>query len=419
MNIDSALDKIISYFKQAYSNLYSGNADFSVPFNKKIIDQAYIKYSKKIEGDDTFIASFGRSSAQFYCQSVLRSKMAKTTMELLSAVALPFCLIFWYLKSWGRETRKTKHCDGVKFIPGKDGPYFEIPDHLKCYKIENYNRKSGYLTNDDIRLVRQIILFAFKDNVNKFKFLFLIKIFYNLSTLRRLLDTYEMSFCCFYMEYNFSSSVLTWYLNSYGIKAYNIMHGEKFYYCRDAFVSFNRFYVWNSFYADQFKIMYANADYIIFQPGRFSLNLSKGIKRNVGIIFPSMSRDEDEMSEFIEMIKRLSSDSRVVSLRFHPSYIHIFNRYRELLPQTVRICNPHEQSIRAFLDENDIIIGFYSTVLVEAAMNGRYAIYIKDKYCDAIKDYYFIFKHNNVSVRQPHEITLSLLNTLVPEGTSI
>jgi len=397
--------------------LYSGKADFSVAFNKKIIDQAYIIYSKQIEDKDYFIAHLARSAAQFYCQSMLRSKMANTIMELLSAVVLPLCFVFWYLKSWGREIRKTIHCDGIKFIPGKDGPYFEIPGQLKCYKIENYERKSGYLTKDDITLVKRIILFAFRDRANKFKFLFLIKIFYNLSAFRRLLDIYGMSFCCFYMEYNFASSTVTWYLNYYGIKAYNIMHGEKFYYCRDAFVSFNRFYVWNSFYADLFKMMYANAEYIIFQPERFSLNLSKGIKNNnIGIIFPSLLRDKDEMSEFIEMIKRLSSAGWFVTIRFHPAYIHIFNRYRKLIPQKVRIHDPHVHHIRTFFDENNIIIGFYSTVLVEAAMNGRYAIYIKDKYCDSIKDYYFIFKHNNVLVCEPHDITSSLLNTLVLEG---
>ena len=118
------------------------------------------------------------------------------------------------------------------------------------------------------------------------------------------------------------------------------------------------------------------------------------------------------MEGFFQMLERVSKSSWQIHLRPHPSYMQTFQNYRQMIPISVHISDPAQEDIQSFLELNDIIIGFYSTVLLEAAMNGRQAVYIKDASVAEIEPYYFIFKHPNVIVLEAQHITPDWLNSI-------
>jgi hypothetical protein len=399
--------------EQIYKWLYRDKTDFSVQFNEKVIKDADHFYSSWIATDDGLTSHLGRCLAQFYCQAALKYRYNLIMMELCSAAVLPFLIVYWFFKGFLCKPLIKEKCDGVKFIAGHDIAAFEVPAELSCMDVRLSNRKVGYFRLFNLRLVIRLILLTFSDRVNKYRFQFLLKILYNLSVINPIFDLYDISFCCVFMEYNFASSLVTWYMNSRGVLSYNVMHGEKLYYCRDTFSYFNRFYAWHSFYVDLLKKLQCSAgEFKIFTPERFALGLSHGVNTGIGILFPSNFHPQNEMAKYIAMITRLSNGHRTVSVRYHPRYDVLFRKNRERIPDRIRISDPTQEPLREFLEKNEIIISHYSTVLIEAAMNGRNVIYIRDNYLESFLSYYFIFQYDHVKVYSSEQVTTGVVDTI-------
>jgi hypothetical protein len=69
-------------------------------------------------------------------------------------------------------------------------------------------------------------------------------------------------------EYSFASSILTGLCEKKSIKHVNIMHGEKWLDCIDAFCGFHEFFLWDNHYISIFSTLRARVDeYIVAKPG--------------------------------------------------------------------------------------------------------------------------------------------------------
>lgn len=203
-------------------------------------------------------------------------------------------------------------------------------------------------------------------------------------------------------EFSFTSSCLTQYCNENSILHYNVMHGEKVYNFRDSFFCYTKCFVWSKEYIALFKKLHA-------QEGQFLVEIPPCMKIEIGsideCIYDCTYYLQNESDEQIRIIKNkleyLHNLGWKIAVRPHPRYSNMAV-VSEIL-NCFEIEDNRNTSIEMSIRRTKNVISRYSTVLLQAALNGR-DIIIDDitdneQYKDLLKRECgcFSFKHKLLS----------------------
>ncbi len=172
-------------------------------------------------------------------------------------------------------------------------------------------------------------------------------------------------------EFTYTSSFLTEYCNQKGVEHFNTMHGEMFYYILDAFSHFNRFYVWDEYYADLLISLRAKSEFVVALPDSVKMNLEEvdiaGL-RTYDYKYYLQMQDGDVLKNIADSILKLKEKGASISVRYHPRTINL-DEIKRVMPG-VDLENPREISIDKSIASARNVVGLNSTVLFQTYISG-------------------------------------------------
>ena len=299
-----------------------------------------------------------RSFYQKKCQDKINGKIQTILYDIISMILFYPILLKLYIIS-DADNLQVNKADAVSLYDFDEKKL--LPDSIKkeYRRIIYKDDISGCLDTTDIKFIKKII---FK---YPFSFYFLIKNTIRIAMYSRLIKLYNPKAIISYAEYSFTSSVLTEYCRTKGVKHINIMHGEKLYNIRDSFFEFDLFYVWDKHYVDLFRKLRANGNqFILYSPECLTFRNSL-IKKNIANIvdfkYYLAHPGKRDLKIIAESLRILSDKGYKIKVRPHPLLLDIdliltyFNEDEIELAKDVTI----EDSI---LNTN-YVIAEYSTVL--------------------------------------------------------
>lgn len=201
-----------------------------------------------------------------------------------------------------------------------------------------------------------------------------------------------------YTEYSYTSSVLTEYCRSCKVEHINIMHGEKLFNIYDAFVQYDRFYVWDQHYINLFSDLRAKKEqfriaipYIIKEE---FISTQKPIYEYTYYLGGEVTA---ELRAIRDVLLRIGAPLSCVCIRYHPRYSdenEIMSIY-----QGFQIENPNEVSLNESFAKTKYVVAFYSTVLFQAYLSGKEVVI--DDMTNAV-NYKKMKELNYLMLEKPH-----------------
>ena len=338
---------------------------------------------------------FERSYFQYKCQTYFISKRKRLVFDLFSFLALPFLVICLLIARFFSK-KESKHRDAIASVAGCKSV---VPDCLiNEYDIDYDVWMNGFsLTVMDIAFLWNVVV------KTPFAPYYVLKITLKTAAYSEMIHRYSPKAFIVNDEYSFTSSLMTYYSNLFGVEQIDVMHGEKLYYIGDGFFRYNRCYVWDEHYKDLFIKLRAEAkQFIVEQP--------KALKLNVNTISDSQNYSkytyylqiysEGEIRSIIKSLKFVEKEGERVKFRPHPLFSDI-NLLRKYVKES-DIEMPREVPLEQSLANTDVVIGYFSTVQYQAYLAGKEVVLddvtFKDGYLKLKEHDYIMSNFSNVGL---------------------
>lgn len=357
------------------------------PSVRKIDEIDHLQIIKEARENIGTTSYSDRSFAQYYCLvRAYRIPSLKLPFDILLIIPLACLLLYLIFASIKNSIfPKEKYRNELIFVlPSID----IIPSFLLNQKNSLFTNKHNIKSN-----------FQWRD------------LTFSLTTLnKRLLHPYFSAKCLYKIykysgiakstantiyisnEYCFTSSILTSYLNHYGIKVINCMHGEKLLNCRDAFCTYDEFIVWDKHYEKIFLEMHCESSFFISSCSAISIDIGdRDDVRDTIIYFLQGNETEDDLEKIkynINILK-IKYNAKNTLIKEHPRY------KTPLVRNKFPTYYFYEGSLSNILTRSLVICGSYTTVLFQV-------------YCSRNrKEYPKIYINSNKSLEKMRYIMLS------------
>lgn len=368
----------------------------------KLLDEFANNYRDYIN-EDNAQSFYYRSFMQYKCRMSRVPLFNKIILHSISIILFPIFIIIAVLNRITYARRK-ESLPATKITALYLGrlPYDMVPAQLKKrFEIIRPYHKSFAIETDLLKLILSLLT---EFTAHPF---FVLMVSINLSLYNYLLLVYNPAAIISNKEFSFSSSILTSYLESKKIMHINVMHGEKLFNIRDSFFRFSEYWVWDSYYSDIFKKLWAYPNQ--FRVGKPEHHLILGKINNVPQsitlkFYWSSERNRDELKYISSILAKFQNSVGDVIIRYHPLHREYF--YKNVLSffQQFLIENPLDVSIYESLVASTHVLATYSTVLYEARLMGK-KIVIND-YSDNFQK---LIKLSFILAKDPSVIPLSKL----------
>lgn len=411
---------ILNFFQKIYksnkgSNYSSMHKELYRDENEKVIKKVLEKHNiSPIDIQKNKDIDILRSKMQFDAITELRDSCSYLKSLVFYIIKYPIILML-LLKSNKQVKVENKniiilHNDNQKnrlnTLPNEYSDIFKYKAINPCLNIK-----------DLLYLIK-----VYKHFIGKVEYseLFL-KIIINIAKLSNVASTNYNKNIINSFEYSYSSSCITNYLNKNGHKHINVMHGEKLFYVRDSFSRFDEFYVWGEYYRDLFVSLGCEASqFKTYQNPHFSElaelksnDKVEGLQKATFYWTPAIKLTESVLKELKSI-----QEPYILNIRFHPSYEEVFQKELKIIKESlgnsrkIVIEDPRKIDIKESLIQTDLVIGTYSTVIIESIVTGKKIYIIEDEVMKVIKDYYPIYYCDSVVNTEDKILTRDILKRL-------
>lgn len=291
--------------------------------------------------------------------------------------------------------------DGVKF--GGALREYEIPPDLKSDRVVMWDGGRSYL---EWSLLNELI-WSFI-SVGCFEPEVLYKCFDALAQTSGALRRFNARYALVYREFDFTSSVLTWYLRRHGLQTYNVMHGDKYYTARDSFFSCDRYYVWHPWYgklACELRAQIGRA--VSFTPERFAKRGGMpSVLCETLFVLPARPVDAREANGWLLAIEA-SKGVGGTMVRPHPRS-STNTKLLATIGQMPGIIwsRASEQDVTTAIRAVRRVIGYPSTVLIEAQAQGAEVVCVRDATLSEIEKYHPFFSSPSLATMTIDEVAI-------------
>lgn len=329
--------------------------------NKKIIGtnnfsiRSSFDYSffENVKGNIRSSSFVKRSFAQYKCQNKKRSFLNIILFFSLPIVIfIPIVLMLIYSNKKSYLIKK----DFIAVLPNKN-----ILPHSFITEDVTYLNKS-YQKNFNFQDVRFCYNFIFRYLLFPY---FWLKCVYIILIYSGIVKT-DSKEILVSNEYSFTSSILTEYINLYGKKCSNCMHGEKTLCLRDCFSTYDSFYIWDPYYIELLKKMDVQADFIISSCDALKLDLNTSEKEGDIVFFLQGFETLDDLQVIRCKLDQLSKIyGGDIYVKSHP-------RYKSL--ELDSVFEEHEVLNGSFENSvkiSKVLVSNYSTVLFQVYINKK------------------------------------------------
>lgn len=323
-------------------------------------------FTYPLEKQKAYIAHFPepkdaleRSYFQYCCQMKFHGKLQHA---LLNLAALPMSVL--YLLKYTRIKAEKQNSQNDCIFICYDLPENIVPDSLRQRypEMRSIRNTENSLDRDDTAFLKTI----FKRY--PFSWMFWLKMVLKVSQYSDTIKKYTPNTIVSCDEYSYTSSAMTAYCCSKGIKRINVMHGEKLYYMRDTFMEYDEYYVWDQHYVDLLTDMGARRE-------QFHVEIPQSMRiqklNNVSIQYDYtcyLQEENDEtMHAIASTLRLLHSKGKRISVRPHPRYSDM-----KLVTKLFDFANIEDYkavTIEQSLLQTGAVISLFSTVLNQASSN--------------------------------------------------
>ena len=281
---------------------------------------------------------------------------------LVNIGAIPF-LVFYYFKKSSK-----------KIIVNKADAVF-VRDGLPCNVMQESLRKEFFVIEVDAiegnKLTSRDRRYIFKLSLkHPFSWLFLLKTIIKIMRYRWIIDTYNPKALIVCNEYSFTSSLLTEFCNQNDVELINVMHGEKLFFIRDSFFKFNRCYIWSEFYKELFTELRADSNQFIVEIPPSLKFASVEAEKTVDYTYYLQMQKGEELAKIVETLSAISKRGDKVAVRPHPRYTNLDELKALINDVHIEIESCKEITIENSILRTKNVISLYSTVLLQAYING-------------------------------------------------
>lgn len=338
-----------------------------------------------------------RSFFQYYCQM----SMFPMWLRLFYAVPAIVLTPIYYFKFYSSILTISRYLNIAVLISGlKDASC--VPNSLKKeYNqiiISDYN-DTKLLGKNERKVIRSIYKKYWKNPY------FCVKCMLKIALYAQQIFKYNPNTIITSGEYSFTSSVLTYYCNTLNIEHINIMHGEKLFDITDAFVKFNRFYVWDVHYKKLFiKLRADKKQFYIEKPDFLNLNLPIVKTFRYELTYYLGGEDSQTLENIRKVLKSWGVPANKICLRYHPRYSNA-KQIRNIFDEYC-IENPYENSIIESFSNTKYVASLFSTVLYEAYENGK--LIVIDNLSN-VKKFDQLKSLNYLMISKPHILISELI----------
>ena len=374
MMIDVLVRGALEFRRRAYR---VSALDLSATFQDRLI--ARIAKGLDIAPDVSFKERelVQRSFAQYRCQSFLWSEEYRLLANILSVLAaVPLAMVFLfefykgYLVGCRRRTMPTNGCKREVTVVLFDDMSLLPPSVKESYCLVKYRKRWMLSLRDFGTIFRLLVRHYYYEPY------FVVHIMVKMALYKANLVTYKPSSVLSTSEFSFSSSFLTLYCGLNGCQHVNVMHGDKLFYLRDAFCSYDRMYVWEQYYKMLFgRLRCMIKEFIVEKPSwltRTSEECKKDARSVEGRRKPLLVyyQGSESVGDFYELQRRLKGLEKKfdIVVRLHPRYG--MKTIAGLL-SNFQIEYPHVTPLEYSLCRAEYVAGLYTTVLQQALWLGK------------------------------------------------
>jgi len=343
---------MIKSYKKLKQKIVSINWGESWEKEESILMKLFVERASFPRGDTVYDSIY-----QYKAQSFYLNYWQFFFLNVISFFGFWFLLLRYFLKN----TRKFKK-------EPKDVVFFYKPDIFS--KEEILSKRLIYVPPEALKLkiedIKFLLKLGWRYNVN---FNILCISLYRIAQVRFAIDRYSISEVWSNMEYSCSCGILRLYCSKKNILLKNFMHGEKILSLRDAFCSFDYFYVWNEHYKLMFEKLHYNGEILVDNPWKADVdNFSKVIPKSICYFFKGAENNE-EIQNLIIVFKRLTELGYTVSLKNHPRNLPMTKYFPEY-----KVVNTNDD-LKLILSEYEFVCAQYSTVNFQSwSMGGKLLI---------------------------------------------
>ena len=323
-------------------------------------------FTYPVEKQKTYIAHFPepkdaleRSYFQYCCQMKFHGNLQHI---LLNLAALPMSVL--YLLKFSRKNAVAQECKTDCVFIRYDLPENVVPDSLRQRypEMQSITTTENSLARDDTAFLKKI----FKRY--PFSWMFWLKMIVKVSQYSDTIKKYTPGTIVSCDEYSFTSSAMTAYCRSKGIKRINVMHGEKMYFMRDSFMEYDEYYVWDQHYVDLLTELRAEKEqFRVELPESMRLPAQDDISILYDYTYYLGNENEEALQTIANTMRALYDKGQRVCVRPHPRYSDI-KLVRELFPfANIEDCKA--VTIAQSMLQTKAAVSLYSTVLNQAASN--------------------------------------------------
>ncbi len=330
-------------------------------YRKVFNDEVYKLMHSRKEEEDYLMSfpepkdDFERSFFQYECQKWAQSVTLKYLFINIIAMVL-ILPITWWFRVRGKEVPFKRRYHSVL-----------TRKHIEAMLPKSYNKDyivapslRGSLTESDMKIVKELRKRYF------FSFFFRLKCISRVASYSELIRIYNPREVLSSAEYSFTSSILTLYCESNGVKHINLMHGEMCYNIRRAFSRFSIFYVWDKHYIKMLKALRASETVYLVNPIHLPPEFHSSNEKRC--IYYLGGEKKNDLKRLKTNLEKMKNDYLI---RIHPVYrsnavFSIFN------PEHIE--DPEEVTLFDSLANAEYVIASDSTVLFQAYKLGLCAV---------------------------------------------
>ena len=300
-----------------------------------------------------------RSYFQYCCQMKLYGAFYH---GLLNLAALPCSLLLLLkYKKVHLEPEETKKCVFIRY----DLPENVVPHSLRERYPEMYavSKMENCLNKEDVDFLKGI----FKRY--PFSWLFWMKNIIKVSQFSAVMSRFSPEAIITCEEYSFTCSAITQYCHNHNVRRINVMHGEKLFYMRDSFGSFDEFYVWSQEYEELFCQLRAAKDQFCIEVPPSLLFEKQDVGKSVDYTYYLQDQSGDKLVRIVNAMKHLAEKGNKVVFRPHPRYTPLEELKQLCDGSGIEIEINREISIEESVMRTENVISVFSTVLQQAYYN--------------------------------------------------
>lgn len=330
------------------------NSIFSYPVNKQ---RAYIEKLGAPRDE------LERSYFQYRCQMKLHGAMLAAILNL---AALPMSLL--YLVKF-KENRILFSKKQTAVLLNHGLPENIVPNTLReAYgEILPEHDVPRCLDQEDFQFLRKLFVRY------PFSWLLWLKVIYKVAEYSAVVKRHTPTaiICC--DEFSYASPAVTSYCRQKHIKRINVMHGEKLYFMRDSFACYDKYYVWDQYYADLLIEMGAEkTQFYVEVPDSLKFQTEEALENNCDYTYYLAAENRQTLQKIAASMHRLRDQGCTVFVRPHPRYSNL-EEIKQLFAG-IGIEDASEVSIAQSLLRTKNAVSLYSTTLLQAYHNGTSVI---------------------------------------------